>query len=91
MLLGIGLFQKKSKQGERRGGHAFFKKTPPVTLALEISDKTKHQPWKFHKIMLHPLEVLRKNTKTHGISTRFLLDHPWKFHFSFHILLFQYP
>ena len=39
-----------------------------ATLPLEIPDKMKLQPWKFHKIVLHPLEFSRQNTKTHGSS-----------------------
>ena len=38
----------------------------------------------------------KTKTHRHGNSTRFFLDHPWKFHFffikwNFHILLFWYP
>ena len=37
-----------------------------VTLPSEIPDKMKLQPWKFHKIVFHPLEFPRPKTKTHG-------------------------
>ena len=36
------------------------------TLPLEIPDKTKLNPWKFHKIVLDHLEILRPKTKTPG-------------------------
>ena len=36
--------------------------------------------WKFWKLVWHPLEILKSKTKTHGNSTRFFLEHPWKFH-----------
>ena len=61
---------EKKKQGGL--GHNFLK--PPgmfrfFTLLLEVSDKTMFQPYKFYKIMLHPLEILRPQSKTPGNST----------------------
>ena len=53
------------------------------TLPQDIPDKTKLNPWIFHKIVLHPLKIARLKTKTHGNSTLFFLGHPWKFHFAF--------
>ena len=50
-----------------------------VTLPVE---KNFHL-WKFWKLVWHPLEILRSKTKIHGNSTRFFLEHPWKFHFFF--------
>ena len=55
------------------------------TLPLEIPDKTKLNPWIFHKIVLDPLEIPRPKTKTPRNFTfsLFFLGHPWKFHFVF--------
>ena len=53
------------------------------TLPLEIPDKTKLNPWMFHKIVLDPLEISRPKTKIHGNSTLFFLGHPSKLHFVF--------
>ena len=50
-----------------------------LTLSLGILDKLKLHPFKFHKIVLHPLEILRPTTRTPGNSTWIFLDHPWKF------------
>ena len=66
------LFQKTSKQRQGWG------KTPELlrftTLPLEIPDKIKLHSWKFHKIVLHPLEFLRSETKTNGnLAWYFLL------------------
>ena len=66
-----------SRKNPKRGcwGHTFLKKTPGifrfVTLPLEIPDKMKLHPWKFHQIVSHPLEFPRPKTKTHGNSTVF--------------------
>ena len=38
---------------------------------LQIPDKMKLHPWKFHKIVLHPLEFPRSKAKTHGIPHDF--------------------
>ena len=65
-------------------GHTFLKKTSGtfrfVTLPLDIPDKMTLHPWKFHKIVLHPLGFPRPKTKTHENSTQPFLDHLWKFH-----------
>ena len=49
----------------------FWKKTPGIfrifTLPFEIPYKMKLLPWKFHKIVFHPLEFPRPKAKTHGI------------------------
>ena len=55
-----------------------------VTLSLEISGKMKFLPWKFHKIVLHPLEFPRPKTKTYGNFTWFFLNYQWKFHIFFY-------
>ena len=100
-----GLFlKKKTVGGGGRGvielGHAFMK-TPLelsifFTLPLEIPDKTKLQPWKFHKFLL-PTSLGNSKTKnqnpwleiphyfflvTLGNSTLFLIN-PWKFYMLF--------
>ena len=69
-----------------------------VISSMEIPDKTKLHPWKFCKIVLHPLEISGPKTK-----------HPCKFHMNFswsyprnsasflinpwnnHIVFLQYP
>ena len=68
--LEIGLFQKKSKQG----GWGTFLKTPLgifhfFTLPRGFPEKTKLNPWIFHKIVLDPLEIPRPKLKTPGNST----------------------
>ena len=91
------LFQKNIKQG---GLSTYFLEKSPgifhfITLPLEIPNKTKLHPWKFHKIMLHPLEITRPKTNTWrklqivfsflvtpGNFTSFLIN-PWKFHMLF--------
>ena len=45
-------------------------------LPLEILDKMKLHPWKFHKIVLQPLEFPRVNTKTYGNSTLYFFNTP---------------
>ena len=81
----IGLFQKKSKHGGLR--IYFFKNSHGIfhffTLPLKIPDKTKLNPWIFHKILLDPLKISRPKSKTPGNSTLIFLGHPWKFHFVF--------
>ena len=52
-----------------------------LTLPLKISDKTKLHHWKFFKIVLDCLEILRPKTETSGNSAWFFLNHTWKFHF----------
>ena len=105
----FGYFQKKSKQTEGGGWVAsiyiyplklriyFFENPPGIfhffTLPLEILDKTKLNPWIFHKIVLDPLEIPRPKNKdpwkfhiyflvTLGNSTSFLIN-PWKSHMLF--------
>ena len=64
-------------RGDRGGGvvvgwgHTYLK-TPPefFTLPKEISAKTNLYPYKLHKIVLHPSEIL-KNLES---------QEPWKFH-----------
>ena len=55
--------------------HTLLKKTPGmyryVTWTLKIPDKMKLHLWKFHQIVLQPLECPRPKTKTHGSSTLF--------------------
>ena len=80
----IGLFQKKIQTGVT----GIFK---CVLLPLEILEKTSFHPWKFWKIMWHPLKIPRSKTKTldiphgfflntSGISTIILfLPWPWTF------------
>ena len=77
------------------GGHTSFEKNPGsfgfVTLPLEILEKAKLHFWIFHIVVWHPLEILRRKTKTDGNSTwhdfflitagnstSFLMD-PWNF------------
>ena len=85
-----GLFQKKFKQVRGRGVGLrifFCENTPGIfhffTLPLEFPDKTKLNPWIFHKIVLDPFEISRPKTKIHGNSTLFFLGHPSKLHFVF--------
>ena len=65
-------WQKKKQKVE----DILFWKTPGVfyfvTLPLEIPDKTKLHPWKFHKTALDPLEIPRPNHQD-----------PWKLHIIF--------
>ena len=44
------------------------------TLPLEVLDKTKLHPWKFHKIVLDPLEIPRPN---HQDSWKFPIIFSW--------------
>ena len=60
-------------------GYTLFKtpwKFPFFILPLEIPDKTKLNPWIFHKVVLDPLEILREKTKTPGNSTSIFLGRP---------------
>ena len=70
-------FQKKSRKGGVGLRIYFCENSPGIfhffTLPLEIPDKTKLNPWIFHKIVLDPLEIPRPKTKTHGNSTLFFL------------------
>ena len=69
-----------------------------VTSASEIPEKTSFHPWKFCKIVCHPLEIPRSKTKTQENSTLVFLYKtpinstsflfgPWYFHVPF----LQYP
>ena len=58
-----------------------FQKKKNFNLPWEFYPKLHH--WKFHKIVLDPLEIPRSKTKTPGNFTLFFLGHPWKFHFVF--------
>ena len=66
-----------------------------VTLPLEIPEKISFYPWKFCKIVWHPLEIPRSKTKTYameiphdfflntnGNSSSFFID-PWNSHMLF--------
>ena len=97
----LGYSRKKKQEG---WGHTFFWKTPGIflsflTLPLEISEKTKLHPWKFHKIMLDqslggfetknqdPMEISHYFfLVTFGNSISFLIN-PWKLQ----ILFLWYP
>ena len=56
---------------------------------METPEKTKRQPWKFHRTVLYlleilrPMEIPRPKAKAHGDSTRFFLNNFWKFVFFF--------
>ena len=68
--LEIGLFQKKSKRGV-----GYFFENSPWNFSLfycvpqGFPEKTKLNPWIFHKIVLDPLEIPRPKLKTPGNST----------------------
>ena len=64
-----------------------------LTVPLKLANKSELHPWKFCKIVLHPLEILRSKTKTNEIPhdfflitpgnyTLFLIN-PWKFRMLF--------
>ena len=83
-----------NRNREWGGGYTFWKKT------LEFLDLSLYF-WKFWtkqsftfedsvKIVLHPLEIQRLKTKTHGNSAWFFLNHSWKFHF-FSNLPLEFP
>ena len=103
----IGLFQEKSEQ--RGGGvRVYFSEPPPpppptpmefLDLSLcprKFQRKQAFTPWKFCRVVWHPLEISGSKTKSHGKytsflytpgnSTSFLID-PW----NFHMLFLQYP
>ena len=54
-----------SRKNSKQGVTGIFKY---VLLPLEILEKTSFHPWKFCKIVWHPLEIPRSKTKTHGNS-----------------------
>ena len=61
----MGYSGKKQTGGLR----TYFIEKPPgifhfFILPMEIPDKTKLTPWKFHKFLLDPLEISRPKTKT---------------------------
>ena len=83
------LFQKKNKQ-EGCWGYNILNLPPTpwnfrfVTLPLEIPEKTSFHPWKFSKIVWHPLEIpSQKPRPMLEIPHEFLLEHPWKLCFFF--------
>ena len=67
----LGYSRKKPNIGNWRHGIFHF-----FTLPLEIPDKTKLHPWKFHKIVLDPSEIPRLKSKTPGKFTLFYLGYP---------------
>ena len=86
-----GLFQKKTKQGDRGfWGHRYFFKPPPLpgifrffTLPLEIPDRTRLTPRTCQNcFILHLSEILRPKTKTCGNSMLFLIN-PQKIHYCY--------
>ena len=87
-----GYSRKKTNRGGKGVEDILFWKPPGIfhffILPLEIPEKTKLQPWKFHKIVLDSLFFL----VTLWNSTSFLIN-PWKFRslfiwypWKFHIL-----
>ena len=60
------LFKKKTNRGVGVRSCGIFR---VFTLPLEIPDKARLHPWKFHQTVLHASEILRPKTKTHGNST----------------------
>ena len=58
-----------SGKNQTGGLRTYFIETPPgifhfFILPMEIPEKTKLTPWKFHKFLLDPLEISRPKTKT---------------------------
>ena len=79
------ILEKKTKKG---GGvlRIYFFQPPPhpgifdfFAVPLEIPDKTKLHPWKFHKIVLDLLKITRQPWNFHLE----FLGYPWKVHFVF--------
>ena len=60
----------------------FFEKNPVcfgfLTLPLEFPNKTKFDPWKIHKIVLNPLQILDDIFLITPESFTSLLINPWK-------------
>ena len=87
----IGYFRKNQKKKEEREswGYTFLNTPLPppsckfYTCDLKILEKKSFHPWKFSKILWHPLKIPRSKTKTHVvvIPLDFFLKHPRKFHF----------
>ena len=78
------LFFSKAIQTEG-WGYTFSKKTPEL-LGLSLCPKKFQIKWHFTqgnstKILLHPLDIPKPKTNTHGNITWFFLHHHWKFHF----------
>ena len=67
--------------------YTILKKSPEifrfVTLLMEIPDKMKFHPWKFHQIVLTHWSFQGQKPRPMGISHYFFLDYVWKFHFFF--------
>lgn len=82
VILFIVLFQKKIQTGGVVFVEDYFFKNPRrdsfyrlvVTLPLEISGKTKFDPWEFHKIVTH-LKIPTSKTSRLLEIPRFFLDH----------------
>ena len=79
----FGYSRKRPKREEGWGLRTyFFENTPGIfwflTLPLDIPDKTKLHPWKLHKVVIHPLEILRPEAKS-PLETPydFFLITPW--------------
>ena len=74
VLWGRAIPEKSKEEG---WGHTFLIKTPGIfrfiTLPLEIPNKMKLYPWKFHTIVLHPLEFPWPKTKPTEIPDVFLI------------------
>ena len=78
-----------SRKSPNRGGGGlriyFFEKNPRifrlVTSPLEILDKMKLHPCKFHKIVLHAMDIPRSKSKTPENYALSFLHHPQKFQF----------
>ena len=87
----MGYCRKNPNRWGGRGRLRIYFFEPPLppgilyffTLPLEIPNKTKLNPWIFHKIVLDSLAIPTPKAKTPGNSTLFFLGHPWKFHFVF--------
>ena len=89
-----------SRKNPSRGGwmRTYFSEKIPrffrfVTLPLEILEKTKLHPWKFHKMLLHPLEILLEFflspleipllfylNPVISSTYSFFIQYSWKFH-----------
>ena len=86
------ILEKKQTRGEGCWGYTFFNPPSPplpasphpgifdfLAVPLEIPDKTKIHPWKFHKIVLDLLKITRHPWNFHLE----FLGYPWKVHFVF--------
>ena len=84
------LFQQKKSKQLRFWEHTFLKKTLefldlllyPLKFSRENKASSPESSQNF-VIWWHPLEIPMPKTKTHGNSSWFFLDHPWKFPTSF--------